>query len=165
MAAGSVQGDPHNGFAGTPASTAKKRPRSSASKPEEEQIHMYILISNGNADFYLLIWSTDGRKCKVCGMGDNSPDPIDARFPGRRWPYAVKRFRDKNRGDCCWYCVKIFDSRYRHMKVVPSIEGLPEHLAKSTENRQKFEGYLEHMIKHIKNCLDFGSVSGARASW
>ena len=40
-------------------------------------------------------------------------DPTCKEFPGRKWGYPIKIIGQKNQGFICFYCMKVYDSRYK----------------------------------------------------
>ena len=116
--------------------------------------------SAGNASFEFILWTPDGRLCKICGCKDTDPDPVCSEFPGRKWGYVVKVFKAKNTGLVCFYCMKVFEARYKIQHNM-TVSKLPEWFARDQERMVTYIALVDHAIQVLK---EQGNING-RVNW
>ena len=66
------------------------------------------MSSPGGAE--LVVLKARGCKCKVCGVSDTEPDPLDA-APPYAWAYNNKA--GVTEGDVDWYCHKVWTMLFK----------------------------------------------------
>ena len=99
----------------------------------------------------ILMWTPDGRSCKLCGEKDTSKDRVwGSQLPGRRWAYPVKVARAKNDGNNCYHCVKLHAARYKVQQKM-LLKDMEAHLDESDKNRERFLMLLNKSIAYTKD--------------
>ena len=94
-----------------------------------------------------VIWTPGGRECILCGISNKAQDPVWESLPGRRWGYPP--VKNKNQGQVCWYCYRIWLSRYK-VQLNLTLAKLPAFLGREPENKQQLKAYLEALIEVLQ---------------
>ena len=91
----------------------------------------------------------DGRLCRLCGLADNSADPL-AEALGLQEPrwWGVAPQDNKTVGTFCGYCMKVWVARYRKTKGW-SLGVLAEKCGVDQNLQSQFLNFLKMLIQHI----------------
>ena len=85
----------------------------------------------------------------MCSSSDESSDPINPKFPGRKWGYPIRNEGDKNEGTVCFYCMRVYEGRYKLQIRVKFVE-MPKYLGANQERWALFSAYLAKCIEHLQ---------------
>ena len=116
----------------------------------------------------LIIVVPDGRGCKFCGCKDSDDDPVDkalgiltseGKCPTMAWFMDKPIHGKKNEGNSCFYCVCVFQSRYKHK--VSSQAALLKDLGSSESQMASFRSLKDACIQYY---IDHDGRS-ARLEW
>ena len=114
--------------------------------------------SVASCELYLIV-VPDGRSCKLCGKKDSEIDPVAVAIGEqytRVWAYPPKQAKDgtyHNEGCYCAYCVRVWQSRFKHTFT------LAELVVKIGSCSETYE----RLDKLLKVCIDACVKAGSRS--
>ena len=128
-------------------SSSSKGPSHKASSSQQAVPSTTDIAKPGKAIFEIELCIGDGRKCWLCGYKDDAPDHVKITIH-MKWGAPVKN--GKNVGNYCFYCVRVFEARYRYKPDIEAIGDVVTLIGDNAEENRRFMNFWKASVTYFQ---------------